>query len=195
VQPATPFLSLSICNRFIPSRHCHCSRSFARAAQSRLLLPALRPVSLAPPLPFPLPPPVRGPPCVRRCASAHALTRPRGSNLASRRLHPGVCCCRLEAAGARSHAVRHVPQPQLPLPQQPVLLLTMLLPGTCALRSKCDVEAAMFFKDALASEPCCIEAVPELLRLGAKEEDVRALLQVPHLCPPPPPPAAASHAR
>lgn len=46
----------------------------------------------------------------------------------------------------------------------------------------------MFFKDALASEPCCIEAVPELLRLGAKEEDVRALLQVPHLCPPPTPP-------
>jgi hypothetical protein len=48
----------------------------------------------------------------------------------------------------------------------------------CALRSKCEAEAAVFFRDALASEPCCIEAVPDLLRLGAKEEDVRALLQV-----------------
>ncbi len=57
----------------------------------------------------------------------------------------------------------------------------MLLPGMCALRSKCEVEAAVFFRDALASEPCCIEAVPELLRLGAKEEDIRALLQVPNI--------------
>ncbi len=51
-------------------------------------------------------------------------------------------------------------------------------PGMCALRSKCEVEAAVFFRDALANEPCCLEAVPELLRLGAKEEDIRALLQV-----------------
>ena len=59
-----------------------------------------------------------------------------------------------------------------------MMMTTMLLIGMCALRSKCEVEAAMFFKDALTSEPCCIEAVPELLRLGAKEEDLRALLQV-----------------
>ncbi len=57
----------------------------------------------------------------------------------------------------------------------------------------------MFFRDALASEACCIEAVPELLRLGAKEDDVRALLQVltlilPHLPPPPQPPPSAEAA-
>jgi hypothetical protein len=60
-----------------------------------------------------------------------------------------------------------------------------LCAGLCALRSKCEAEAALFFRDALAREPCCIESVPELLRLGAKEEDVRALLQVrflPLLC-------------
>jgi hypothetical protein len=71
-----------------------------------------------------------------------------------------------------------------------LLLLTFQLPsGICALRSKCEAEAALCFRDALSVEPCCIEAVPELIRLGAKEEDVRALLQVPPLSTPPSPSA------
>lgn len=110
--------------------------------------------------PSPTPPPTPSlPPCSAHpvCAAARQHMLARDHAEASSCLDAYIQTC--AAAGVKPTA------------------LALLLSGSCALRSKCEAEAALFFRDALASEPCCIEAVPELLRLGAKEEDVRALLQ------------------
>ena len=137
------------------------------------------------------------PPCSAHtvCAAARQHIHSEASSCLDAYIHS---CA---AAGLKpAAAVRHVGRCRCswlaPGLLQPLRSSCRLPAGVCALRSKCEAEAAVFFRDALASEPCCIEAVPELLRLGAKEDDVRALLQVltlilPHLPPPPPPPPSA----